>query len=383
MIWIVSLALAALAGFLAATPMAKLSARLKMPESSTAQWFLLAAIWARPYRLPFIHSLPTDAFDHPRTRALLEAMRQAANLPQEVTEQEEAARLGKQLQEDATSWRREVARLLPDQDLLDSLSDRDLWDRFATGQNLYQEGSDKKAMAALDKVTAAYQERFVSPVHAEFLFTPSEQHTPIDPGSWSRVQPKVTLTRRLISALAAVVYVATIPFLLEVVTSPLLAAAAWLVTGAGLIIISFVDHDTMSLHIKTWVLTLVAAWSLTIAANFQHPSWLLAGFFSALVVVILFEVLNRLFFILRGVHGQGFGDTLIVMVSVGIPAALTGSWMAGYLSLMSALVAAIIYYLLRKAFTASTKEEPFAFGPWLAVGPPAALLLTALLPALS
>jgi len=374
-IWIIYLALAFAVGYLAAPWVAKLSARLKMPNSVDAQWFLLASVWARPSRLPFIHGLPVDAFDSPRTRALLQAMRTAADLPEAIDNDDEAERLGADLLTNAIAWRNSIDAILADRELTDQLSDRDLWDAFAKSQNLYSDSSDKAAMSAVDSVNAAYQERSISPPHAEFEFHTSPEATLQNPGTWHRKLHRVSQARRLASALSVVAYTAVIPVLLESVTSPYLAVMSWLLMGAGLIVVSFVDHDTMSLDFKAWALALVGGWSFAILANLSHPSWLLSGVAAALAVVVIFEVLNRAFFMLRGVHGQGFGDTLIVLASVGVPAALTGSWFIGYLSLMSALCAAIVFFLIRKVVTKSDKSQPFAFGPWLAVGPPVALLI--------
>lgn len=149
-----------------------------------------------------------------------------------------------------------------------------------------------------------------------------------------------------------------------------LGVAALAVLMVGSLIISLVDLDTLYIDLRTFLVMSLGAWGLTIAAVGVAGAWdrILAGLIMVFGVVVLFEGANRIYRWRRGVDGQGFGDTLIVIATVGIPAALTGEWMLGYFSVMGGLVTAVLGWFIDRMRGGGGQKAPFAFGPYLAAG---------------
>jgi leader peptidase (prepilin peptidase)/N-methyltransferase len=85
-------------------------------------------------------------------------------------------------------------------------------------------------------------------------------------------------------------------------------------------------------------------------------------------MVFIFEVINLIYKRLRGSDGMGMGDTMIILGTIGVPTAISGAWQMGYRITMLSFLLGIVGWLYNKVKNNATKEEPFAFGPYLAVG---------------
>lgn len=165
--------------------------------------------------------------------------------------------------------------------------------------------------------------------------------------------------------------------------SPYGDSAFWFVAASFMLLSLFtllwavVDLDTMYLDMKSFnvgfVLISVTSIAAAIAAN--NLSLLIPGAIIAIVGLLLFEVANFLYRILRGRDGLGSGDTLILLASAGAPAALLGSLLVGYYSIFFAFVLGLIGWFFLFLRNKVSRETPFAFGPYLAFGWIASCLL--------
>ena len=65
---------------------------------------------------------------------------------------------------------------------------------------------------------------------------------------------------------------------------------------------------------------------------------------------------------------QGAGDTWIVLVTAGVPAALTGSWQVGLYGMLAGCLLTIAFWSVQRMRGLATAETAMAFGPYLAAG---------------
>ena len=133
---------------------------------------------------------------------------------------------------------------------------------------------------------------------------------------------------------------------------------------------AIVDLMTMYLDDKAFYLGVSLGWGLTILSlwNQGELTQLIPGLVFTLTMVIIFEGINKYFRYRRGMDGLGFGDTLIVVGTVGIPTALAGAWVLGYRIVMLSFILGIIGFFYMKVTRKHKKTQPFAFGPYLAIG---------------
>jgi leader peptidase (prepilin peptidase)/N-methyltransferase len=142
------------------------------------------------------------------------------------------------------------------------------------------------------------------------------------------------------------------------------------VLAAGSLIWALVDWDTFYLDTPSfWPFTIVA-WlgAIGTAALESEISRPLAGLAICAGGAVVFVGANLAYLLLRGVNGMGFGDTLILFATAGVPAALTGSWQLGYMAIIGSMLLGIVGWLLLRLAGRVTRESRFAFGPYLAIG---------------
>jgi prepilin signal peptidase PulO-like enzyme (type II secretory pathway) len=154
-----------------------------------------------------------------------------------------------------------------------------------------------------------------------------------------------------------------------------LAAAALTVLAVGSAVWALVDHDTLYIDMRTfWPLT-AAAWALAgcAAAARGDLTVLVLAVACTVAVGAVFTAGSALFAAARGQFGMGGGDVMLVAATVGVPVAVTGHWTVAYASVMAALVLAVAWAVARRGRPAGA----FAFGPFLCLGWPAAVLLEA------
>lgn len=150
----------------------------------------------------------------------------------------------------------------------------------------------------------------------------------------------------------------------------LLASAALFVLGVYSLIWALVDFDTMYIDFRSFFIGAGVAWGLTILSAWAAGDMgrLLDGVWIILGTTFVFEAGNFLYSKLRGQSGMGFGDTIFVVATAGIPAAISGSWVLGYYTVLLAMVCGIIGWVIFRLRGKITLNTPFAFGPYLALG---------------
>lgn len=142
------------------------------------------------------------------------------------------------------------------------------------------------------------------------------------------------------------------------------------VLAAGSLIWALVDWDTFYLDTPSFWPFTIAAWlgaigTGVIEGDVSRP---LAGLAICAGGAIVFVGANLVYLLVRGVNGMGFGDTLILFATAGVPAALTGSWQLGYMAIIGSMLLGIVGWLLLRIAGRVTRESRFAFGPYLAIG---------------
>jgi prepilin signal peptidase PulO-like enzyme (type II secretory pathway) len=150
-----------------------------------------------------------------------------------------------------------------------------------------------------------------------------------------------------------------------------LSALLLLFVGAYGYVCSAIDHDTMLIDDRTVVVGSATAWAgvLGVVAA-GEISWGAAGLGLGSVVVwgVVFELINAAYKRIRHQDGLGFGDTLIIVVCAGVPAAVSGSWIVGAYSVFGAFLLAILWSLPAMLRGTRGRKDPFALGPFLAAG---------------
>jgi prepilin signal peptidase PulO-like enzyme (type II secretory pathway) len=203
----------------------------------------------------------------------------------------------------------------------------------------------------------------------------------LDPDSVDPSRPPVvrfavrpSRVRVVMSAAAMVATGALLPAF--VAAAGLSGAAGWVALAAlaalaaGCLVISLVDLDTMYVDLRAFLVTAVGSWALTIAAVGLAGQWsrLPAGVVMVAATGVVLELVNRVHRKVRGYDGQGFGDTLILLATVGVPAALVGEVLVGLWSLLAAYAAGLVGWVVQRLMGRVDTGTPFAFGPYLAAG---------------
>lgn len=153
-------------------------------------------------------------------------------------------------------------------------------------------------------------------------------------------------------------------------TTVVLAGLAFSVLIVASMIIAWVDVDTMYVDLATLAVGTLASWGLSAAALvlFGEPKRLLFGFLGVVGVVIVFEVFNMVYRLIRGRDGQGFGDTLVIAMTLGVPVALTGVISLAIWIVLAAQLTGMVAAVIRGLLPRGDLRAPFAFVPWLTAG---------------
>lgn len=167
-------------------------------------------------------------------------------------------------------------------------------------------------------------------------------------------------------------------------TARVLSGLALVVLSVLSIVVSLVDIDTMYLDFPTFWAGSALAWALAAGADLSahEPRRLLAGVLVSFGIGAFFEGADFCYRKIRGSSGMGFGDTLLLFATIGVPAALVGSVPLGVDAVFAGLVAGIVGALVHAAVSrrhgeSFGRKSPFAFGPYLAAGWFLALLVNA------
>lgn len=133
---------------------------------------------------------------------------------------------------------------------------------------------------------------------------------------------------------------------------------------------AIVDIMTMYLDDLFFKVGVISSWLPIVIYSITNDSYkgLIVGGIVTAIIMLFMETVNRIYKTLRGMDGMGFGDTLIIIGTVGVPVSILGDWVMGYKIIMYSFIFGIIGSLLIRKILNLKSGEPFAFGPFLAVG---------------
>lgn len=204
--------------------------------------------------------------------------------------------------------------------------------------------------------------------------TANSNSTSTDDPPLARAATPTTLLRRAVTATVCATGAALIPGWLTVFP---VTGAAWVFAlialvalGAMSVAVSLVDLDTLYIDVPVWAAGTALAWAAASAAAVAagDPGRILAGVMMVAIIGISLEGTNLLFRLVRGIDGQGFGDTLLIFATVGVPPVLAADYRVGFWSVFAGLVVGGLGWFAARLVGRLDRNEPFAFGPWLSVG---------------
>lgn len=177
-------------------------------------------------------------------------------------------------------------------------------------------------------------------------------------------------TTALLTAASAVAASFTARAVTDALLPQVLITASLLVLGIFSVLWALVDFATMYLDTPTFYIGSFSAWALAVAGAVidGHPGRLIAGLAIAFGGGCVFVGSNYVYQLVRGRNGMGLGDTFILFATAGVPTAVTGDWQLGYWTLIMSMVLGIIGWGVLRLVGMVTKDSPFAFGPYLALG---------------
>lgn len=352
-------AVAAIAGVLAGSPLARYAARRSAAQpvalEPAAERHVLSAVAAEPWQYLRLHEMRPHDYADPANQAVwarLEAMLSMVEKPPVETPDEKVEELL-------------VRSRATHAEVYASLEMRTLFDAAGiAGEAL----DAKRLIDEASKVVAASEDRH--------LYNGGSPIVAGGPGEASLVRAlsKPSRARRVFaSTVLASAGSLSVPLAVTAsyeVPAQILAAASLLVLSVASLVWALVDYDTMYLDTGSFWPGLGASWALAAAAAFaEHdPRRLLPGAAIAIGGAVVFEVANFLYRLIRGRDGMGGGDTLILLATAGVPAALFGSWQLGYAAGISSLALGIVGWLVLALRGKMTRTTPYAFGPYLALG---------------
>lgn len=148
-------------------------------------------------------------------------------------------------------------------------------------------------------------------------------------------------------------------------------AAALVVLTIGSVIWTLVDLETMYIDLPSFHLLAGISWFFALLGAWLDGSLFsaLTGLVAVVAVVGFIELVNQVYKRVRGRHGMGMGDYLLIVATIGVPVAVTGSPMLGQVILIVSLLAGIVGWIASRITRPGfTRETPYAFGPYLASG---------------
>lgn len=136
------------------------------------------------------------------------------------------------------------------------------------------------------------------------------------------------------------------------------------------VVASLVDIDTLYLDLPAMIFgggaATLLAWAA--AAADGNPRWILNSIIMVVGTAVAFELINFIYTKVRKRTGLGRGDTYLSVATVGVPVALTGSFLIGYYGIMAGMFVGMGIFIVGASMKKLTRDTPFAFGPGLAAG---------------
>mgnify|MGYP006274823831 CR=1 FL=1 len=191
----------------------------------------------------------------------------------------------------------------------------------------------------------------------------------------------VNAARRFVTAATSLIGVVA-AILAGVKGDNILTALALTVLTFGSVVWLLVDLDTMYIDMASFWAVGGAAWALTLAAAGidRRLGDALIGLCVSGAVVAFIELVNQFYKRIRHQHGMGTGDYLLILATIGVPVAVTGSWMLGQWILVLSLALGVAGWAVKRVTVAGFgRDTPYAFGPYLATGWMAGVLIWAVI----
>lgn len=154
-------------------------------------------------------------------------------------------------------------------------------------------------------------------------------------------------------------------------TGDLLSGLAFGFVVTFAVVLGGIDWKTTYIYWGPYFSWGALAWAATIAWGAINGTWdavlngVVWGFGSAFAL----WGINWLYKLIRKRDGLGYGDGLLVLVSVGVPAALTGTWIVPLYGLYAGFVLASIWGVAATRDSGQGGAAEFALGPYLMAGP--------------
>lgn len=131
------------------------------------------------------------------------------------------------------------------------------------------------------------------------------------------------------------------------------------------------DHDTLLIDMPTFLLgtssgalfVLAAVYTGEIPARFL----ILAGIAVAAWVAV-FALVNVYAVARKGTIGIGFGDSMMILATTGLPTAITGNPNVAVWTVLASMLTALAHRGVATLLKSHDKDRPFALIPYLAVG---------------
>ena len=378
-VWL-ALAVAAFAlGFLLTPVFARRSATRPVELELDAEKLVLAAVWARPSRLPYLLDLHESSFASRTYGCVWDAYLQAGALDAASCEEEAYAEAaGAALMAREQEWKADVLALLTGEKREFHALAVAGYEEYVTASLSPQEELEMDSsvvVPAAELVLGASEDRTTLNGRALILPSSDPYSTALDSPPMVRVVPQFGLFRKVALGLSFAAWVAALPFLLSLGSlsgaAAVFASASWLIMGFFMTGVAIIDQDTMYLDRPLWFIGTVLSWvaALGAAVFSSNLMWFFLGLGIVLLLVFFFEAINWVYTKVRKRVGMGFGDTLIIIATIGIPVALTGIASLAWYTLMASLLAAIAGRLVSTLIGKSGQGAAFAFAPWLAAGP--------------
>ena len=171
-----------------------------------------------------------------------------------------------------------------------------------------------------------------------------------------------------ISGVCAGAGVAAVGAMFDTTAGFAVAAVALLAVICGGVVLSLVDFDSYLIDMKFFTGWVAVTWLCGVAAVLIEgdPSRLY-GAFGALGIMVGFEVVVAVWSRLRNIT-QGGGDTMLALVTCGVPAVLSGRWETAVHSAIAAGVLLIAFFCVQLTRRRITVRTPIAFGPFMCLG---------------
>jgi prepilin signal peptidase PulO-like enzyme (type II secretory pathway) len=227
--------------------------------------------------------------------------------------------------------------------------------------------SMEEALTAGGKVLAAWEDR--AELNGSSSIVPAPDGTRDQP--LIRVEPAFGLRWRVATGALFAAALGAVGVAASGGQVPVAAVVAAAVLAAGLVVLSLIDLATMYIDYPVVVATLAAAAIPSAFAGGGVEGALVAAGVSVAVIVGM-QVVAVVHAMVRRMDraGLGQGDLVLLPLTVGLPLWFTGDYRVPVYGLLGGMVAAIAFQGARLATGRATRDTPFPFGPWLAVGWP-------------